>query len=1043
MKKYLVLILLSIVCLAASAQKQANYWYFGDHAGVNFGLGIPVALTNGALSTGEGCSSISTASGNLEFYTDGRFVYDRNHNQMPNGNGLLGHSSSTQSGIIVPKPLSTSQYYIFTVDAYDNNLANGLCYSRVDMTLNNGMGDVVVSEKNISLVPLTCEKVTAVGHSDGVSFWVITHKWGNDEFYAYKITSSGVNLTPVISNAGAPVLGDMQASKGYIKVSPDGTKIAMANNTAFSVGIFNFNNTTGVVTHLVTDNNYINPGGWDPGGPYGVEFSPNGTLLYIGEWKANRKIYQYDLSSNDPTTILNSKTMVASVGQGADPIGALQLGPDNRLYIARQNSPYLSRINQPNVVGNGCGFVDNAVNLGGRECTYGLPPFIQSFFYLTADYYYDTPVCYGTPTQFYTSASDNPDSVFWNFGDPASGDANTSTLLNPVHHFTSPGIYSVTLTVYLYGQAKGVWHLVIVRDTPEVYLGNDTTLCSNEPFIIDADTGHAHYLWQNGDTTQTFAATSPGWYWCQVFNEYGCSDLDSIYVNINPLPIADAGADQMIPSGTSTTLLGSASAGSGNFSYSWTPANLLVNPSVAQPVTQNLYGTALFNLTVTDNNGGCVDEDEVLVIVTGGVLACNPVATPDEICIGEQTQLQTLASGGSGVYTISWSSNPPGFSSDLPDPWVNPSVTTTYTVMVDDGFTQVTQSVTVTVYQLPIPEAGTDQSVPYGTPATLFGSASGGTGAYIYHWEPGNRIATGQNSPTPVTVNLTETTPFYLTVTDAQSGCVCTGPDMMTVNVTGVALHVNPSALPGTICAGETVQLSANAGGGAPTHTYSWKTIPPSVFTSTEANPVVNPTQTTTYEVSVYDGYNTVTGTISITVNPVPVIGFPTESTVCVFDIVTLDAGDPGPGSTYLWSNGSNERFLQVGATGIGFDIKSFSVEVTSPYGCTNSKQCLIYFDFSVCLGVDEGEAASSLFRIYPNPGNGLVKIENLGKPGNYAISVTGMSGVRVVDDYPAVFTETQNTITLDLSSREPGLYLFRITEDGNTLHSAKYLLTR
>ena len=163
LKKFILLIVLIILVQMVNAQKQANFWYFGTHAGLNFSMGPPAPLTNGALDTWEGCSSISTAAGALEFYTDGTYVYNRNHTQMPNGSGLFGHSSSTQSGIIVPKPGSTTQYYIFTVDAADNGLAHGLCYSLVDMTLNDGLGDVVTTEKNISLVPLACEKVTAVG----------------------------------------------------------------------------------------------------------------------------------------------------------------------------------------------------------------------------------------------------------------------------------------------------------------------------------------------------------------------------------------------------------------------------------------------------------------------------------------------------------------------------------------------------------------------------------------------------------------------------------------------------------------------------------------------------------------------------------------------------------------------------------------------------------------------------------------------------------------------------------------------------------------
>lgn len=1037
MKKLLLLFSLVSLLTGLQAQKEANYWYFGDHAGLNFGLGVPIPLTNGALSTGEGCSSISSSTGNLQLYTDGRFVYDKNHNQMPNGFGLLGHSSSTQSGIVVPKPLSFSQYYIFTVDAWDNNLVNGLCYSRVDMTLNNGNGDVVVSEKNVSLVPLTCEKVTAVGHSDGISFWVITHKWGTDEFYAYQITSSGVNTTPVISHAGSPIVGDMQNSKGYIKVSPDGEWIAMANNTAFNVGIFNFNNATGSVTHFATDNNYTNPGGWDPGGPYGVEFSANSSKLYIGEWKANRRIFQYDLSSNDPTTVLNSRVMVGSVNQSGAPIGALQLGPDNRLYVARQNNPYLSRINSPNVQGSGCGWEENAVGLAGRESTYGLPPFIQSFFYLTADFYWDSPLCFGTLSHFYTSASDDPDSVRWNFGDPTSGSENTSTLLNPTHMFTGKGMYAVTLIVYLYGQAKNVFHIVVVNEPPDVYLGSDTTICSTAPYILDADSGFATYLWQDGQTTHSIEVDTSGWYWCEVTNASGCPDLDSVYIVFHYEPEVSAGPDKFIPSGTNTVLEGSISGGSGNFTIHWEPASLLVNPDVIQPTTQLLSYSTLFTLMVTDNEGNCMVEDNVMVTITGGPLGCNPTADPAEICIGEQSQLLALISGGAGTYTYEWTSTPSGFFSDLENPTVAPLVTTTYHLTVSDGFATVTGNTTLTVHDLPVPNAGPDQSVIYNTPAMLFGGATGGSGAYIYHWEPGDKLI-NPNIPQPTTVYLTEPTLFNLFVTDAQTGCVCEAPDAVIVNITGSALACNPTVQPGVICEGASAQLFVVAGGGTGNYSYQWTSNPPG-FTSSQPDPYVTPFVTTTYTVTLSDDYNSVVGSVTLTVNPSPDINLGPDATICVFDTVTLDAGNPG--SSYIWSNGSTERTIMVGTTGIGFDIKTYSVIVTSPDGCVSSGQRTIIFDFAACSGIDE--PSSGNLRIYPNPGNGLIKVENLAGRGSYILNVTDMFGTEVIDNLPVIFEENDNTFILDMTSEPPGLYLIRIMENGKDIASGKYLLTR
>ena len=112
MKRLFLITALSVCLMTGNAQDKTSFWYFGEFAGINFTSSGPRVLTDGALITGEGCSSMSTDNGLLQFYTDGRFVYDRNHDQMPAGSGLLGHSSSTQSAIIVPKPWSTTQYYI-------------------------------------------------------------------------------------------------------------------------------------------------------------------------------------------------------------------------------------------------------------------------------------------------------------------------------------------------------------------------------------------------------------------------------------------------------------------------------------------------------------------------------------------------------------------------------------------------------------------------------------------------------------------------------------------------------------------------------------------------------------------------------------------------------------------------------------------------------------------------------------------------------------------------------------------------------------------
>ena len=313
MKHYYHLLFIFLFLTTPSfGQKEAAIWYFGDNAGLDFNSGSPVALTNGKLNTAEGCTTISDKNGKLLFYTDGSIVYDKSHQAMPNGYGLLGHNSSTQSAIIVPHPSNLNLYYIFTVDQpnpknVDDNLTNdedppnnGLNYSLVDLRLNNGLGDISVKEKNIHLitydpsdsddVKFKCsEKITAVQHGDGISFWVITHF--KNTFYSFKISTSGVDKKPIqtTTSLNVPTDGYISNAIGYLKTSPNGKKIAMANSSlkatdelgpkgeirrnTGNVWLFDFDAATGKVSNGSSILNGTNP--------YGVEFSSKSKKLYI------------------------------------------------------------------------------------------------------------------------------------------------------------------------------------------------------------------------------------------------------------------------------------------------------------------------------------------------------------------------------------------------------------------------------------------------------------------------------------------------------------------------------------------------------------------------------------------------------------------------------------------------------------------------------------------------------------------------------------------------------------------------------------------
>ncbi|SDS59830.1 gliding motility-associated C-terminal domain-containing protein [Formosa sp. Hel1_31_208] len=440
MKKKHVLFIITLFCIAFSyAQQEASFWYFGQNAGLQFdaGTGSVTAITDGQINTLEGCTSISDTSGNLLFYTDGQTVWNRNHQIMANGDyfggtGLLGDPSSTSSGLIVPKPQDPTQYYVFTVDEpHHNNAAvspnqftgnydsggtvpgaddgfnNGFNYSLVDITLNGGLGDVVDTEKNVPLVTydpadpnevaFKCsEKITAVKADDCSSFWVITHF--TDKFYAFKVDINGVDTTPVISAVGpeVPVSGYRRNSLGYIKASPDGSKLAVAHfgfstvtagNAAGGVYLLDFDNDTGVVS------NSVELYGTENGdSPYGVEFSSENRKIYasIGQGTQGNgasSIFQWDLeSANIPASIelIHTSTSLSA--------GALQLGLDKRIYRAQvsfanfnTSGNFLGVINNPEATGAAAGYNENGVLLdinGGFQnvSRIGLPPFIQSLF---------------------------------------------------------------------------------------------------------------------------------------------------------------------------------------------------------------------------------------------------------------------------------------------------------------------------------------------------------------------------------------------------------------------------------------------------------------------------------------------------------------------------------------------------------------------------------------------------------------------------------------------------------------------------------------
>lgn len=317
------------------------------------GTALTVSTNPSTVNAIEGTTVVSDTAGELLFYSNGQTVWNRNHQVMVNGSGLIAAPSATQTVAAFPSLSRPGFYFVVSNGgAYETGGIGPLRYSEVDMTLDGGLGGVT-SVKNVLLdggANTATEGMVAVPNSDGTGFWVITATASgsapdNTNLVAHEFDGVGPTGTIVRS----PMSTANSTGFGSFNLSQDLTRIVQLSGNrnqrdAAQIRLLQLNAETGQVAELVT---WATPSGSGTGDyGYSADFSPDGRWVYVTRIFSGGKLFRYDIQNND--TAVDLQAAVETVGSIGTNGGQVKRAPDGRMYVADYNATSISVINDPN-----------------------------------------------------------------------------------------------------------------------------------------------------------------------------------------------------------------------------------------------------------------------------------------------------------------------------------------------------------------------------------------------------------------------------------------------------------------------------------------------------------------------------------------------------------------------------------------------------------------------------------------------------------------------------------------------------------------------
>jgi hypothetical protein len=999
--RYTTIIALTLASLNLSySQGEANNWLVGiDHI-MNFNTGEPEHVCPGVVqssyppidwnyasnfpyhyffATEYNTSIISDANGNLIFYSNGSKLYNANFEIIWAYSNIMPWQLEASQSLFIPKPGNKNRYYFFTPSGPNSGL--GIRYTQLDKSLNNGLGGIV-GLPNQLLYNTYVQKVTATYHYNNYDIWVIIHAWGSNQFIAYLVTKNGISSMPVTSSVGmqhsptSTTYPPIQTSNaaGQMKFSSDGSKLAVAIAGSHKFEIFDFNNATGVVSNPMSFNlAYVNS----------VEFSLDGTLVYVGNLMPGsityeidtNSIYQYDLMAGTIYDIENSAYKVNSLLNGYAEPNVLQMAPNGKIYCSTYQLE-LNEIANPSFLDSLCDFHPTAfvldTNINVYNCHAGyynnLPAFFCSYFDKNILFKNN---CYTDTSLIYTQTNLNFDSIRWGFNDPILGQISILNQDTISHLFPQPGNYEITLNRYRNGNLDVVKKVLYILPSFIMDLGPDSMICQGSTVDIALNELGCSFNWVNNfssDTinSDTISITQSGLWWPVLTNfDDICGSMDSIEVDVFP-DLLNLGQDNLsLCSTTGITLDASVNDSSANFLWNTgdTFSSLLVNED------------GVYLVTVQQAN--CTFQDTI------------SLAFDDPLTIALQDTL-VLCNGmgmfiSAGDYNASYIWYPNGETSA--DIWVQNQAL--YSVTVTNGCGDFSDSILVITLSSPSIDLGNDTAICESDSLWLNASFPQAT----YLWSTGDSIST---------ILAFQETSYYVTVSNL---CGCT-IDSITVTInTPIILSLGNDT---TICEGEFLELET----GVQEASFAWSTG------ETTQSILINASGS--YSVEATNQCNQAHDTILVDTHQVAFQFAQDSIGIDTNQVITLDAG--AFWQFYQWSTGETTQSITIEDPG------DFWVLLTDTLGCTANDTIKIYRLVNAPL------LWHSPVRIFPNPANGVIYIDGL--LGNEELFLYDVIGNMINTKF--IKRSTTGTCMLSLPSK--GVYLLLIRSEN---HSETFKLIR